>query len=75
MISFLRDVHHISSAASHTGVVTIQGKAVLFGCNTDSKLGGPSPHTIENINGEKIRGVYCGGRHTCAVTEKLDVYA
>jgi alpha-tubulin suppressor-like RCC1 family protein len=75
MIRFIKDVHHISSASSHTGVVTIQGKAILFGSNTDHKLGGPSPHIIEDINGEKIRGVYCGGRHTCAVTEKLDVYA
>ena len=75
VIGFLRDVHHISSALSHTAAVTFQGKAVLFGSNSDHKLGGISPHTLEHINGEKIRGMYCGGRHTCGITEKLDVYA
>lgn len=74
-IPFLKDIHHISSALSHTAVVTVQGKAVLFGSNADQKLGGPSPFALDNINGERIRGVFCGGRHTCAVTEKLDVYA
>ena len=74
-IPFLKDVHQISSALSHTGAVTIHGKAILFGCNSDHKLGGSSPHTLEDINGDKIRGIFCGGRHTCAVTDKLDVYA
>lgn len=74
-ISFLKDVHFISSSLNHTAVVTIQGKAVLFGSNADHKLGGPSPHIIDNIHGERLRGVYCGGRHTCALTDKLEVYA
>lgn len=74
-IVFLKEVHHISSSLNHTAVVTTAGKAILFGSNADHKLGGPSPHTIENINGERLRGVYCGGRHTCALTEKLEVYA
>ncbi|OMJ68854.1 hypothetical protein SteCoe_33564 [Stentor coeruleus] len=74
-IPFLKDVHHISSASTHTGIVTTQGKAILFGCNSDHKLGGTSPHTIDDINGELLRGIYCGGRHTCALTQKLEVYA
>ena len=74
-IAFLKDVHFISSSLNHTAVVTLQGKGVLFGSNSDQKLGGPSPHTIESINGERLRGVYCGGRHTCALTDKLEVYA
>jgi alpha-tubulin suppressor-like RCC1 family protein len=74
-IPFLKDIHHISSSLNHTAVVTYSGKAILFGSNSDQKLGGPSPHTIDNISGERLRGVYCGGRHTCALTEKLEVYA
>ena len=74
-IPFLREVHHISSALSHSAAVTFQGKAILFGSNSDQKLGGPSPFALDHISGDKIRGVYCGGRHTCAITEKLDVYA
>ncbi|CAG9325085.1 unnamed protein product [Blepharisma stoltei] len=75
IIPFIKNAHQISSAHTHSGIVTLDGTAILFGCNSDHKLGGESPHTYETVGGEKIRGVYCGGRHTCILTENLDVYA
>ena len=74
-IVFLSNIHHISSALSHTAAVDTNGHAILFGSNADNKLGGTSPHTIQSIGGEIIRKVYCGGRHTVALTDSLEVYA
>lgn len=75
MIPFLQKVHFISSALTHTGVVTTEGKTLLFGSNANNKLGGPSPHTIHSIDNVKIRAVYCGGHHTCALLVNYEVYA
>lgn len=75
LIPFIKNAHQISSANTHTGVVSHDGTAILFGCNSDHKLGGESPNRLENLGGDKIRGVYCGGRHTLVLTENLDVYA
>lgn len=74
LIPFLPPVHQLSSSASHTGATTLDGSIILFGSNTDGKLGGNSPQVYERIDGKRIRAVYCGGKHTCVLTEDLEVY-
>lgn len=76
-ILFLANVHSISSALNHSGVVTYAGKVVLFGDNSHGKLCGPSPSNLDPalIGGRRCRSVYCGAKYTMFLTEDLEVYA
>jgi alpha-tubulin suppressor-like RCC1 family protein len=76
-ISFLEDVHSISSALNHSGVVTNQGQVVLFGDNSHGKVCGASPCFLDPalIGGRRARAVHCGAKYTMFLTEDLEVYA
>jgi alpha-tubulin suppressor-like RCC1 family protein len=76
-VSFVSEVHSVSSALNHSGVVTSSGRVVLFGDNTHGKVCGPSPYFLDPalIGGRRARAVYCGAKYTMFLTEDLEVYA
>jgi alpha-tubulin suppressor-like RCC1 family protein len=74
-IAFLKRVYQFSSSMNHTGVVTKEGQAILFGNNEFGKVGGSSPNIFHEVDNKPIRAVYCGGKHTCVLTHDLEVYS
>ncbi len=75
-------IKHVSTASSHTGVVTEDGKLYMFGNGAWGGLGDGrtdvhevgTPTLIDVGNGQRVKQVSVGLLYTCVVTEDGQLY-